>query len=119
MFGGGMRQTGILAAAGLYALDHHFERLKDDHENAKRLAVGLKELKGVSIRPEFVETNIVLFDVADSGKTSFEMRDALKEKIILIHAVNKTQIRLVTHLDVSREDVETALVAFRTVLRKG
>ena len=119
MFGGGMRQCGIIAAAGLYALDHHLERLKEDHENAKRLAVGLKELRGVSIRPEQVETNIILFDVADSGKTSFEIRDFLKEKNILIHAVNKTQIRLVTHLDVNREDIETALVAFGTVLRKA
>jgi threonine aldolase len=119
MFGGGMRQVGIIAAAGLYALDHHFERLKEDHENAKRLAVGLKELRGVSIRPEQVETNIILFEVADSGKTSFEIRDALKEKNILIHAVNKTQIRLVTHLDVNREDIEIALAAFGTVLRKA
>jgi len=119
MFGGGMRQGGIVAAAGLYALDRHFERLKDDHENAKRLAVGLKELRGVSIRPEQVETNIVLFDVADSGKTSFELGNSLKEKNILIHAVNKTQIRLVTHLDVNREDIEIALVAFGSVLRKA
>jgi threonine aldolase len=118
MFGGGMRQCGIIAAAGLYALDHHLERLKEDHENAKRLAVGLKELRGVSIRPEQVETNIILFDLTDPGKTSFELRDSLKEKNILIHAVNKTQIRLVTHLDVNREDIETALVAFGTVLRK-
>jgi threonine aldolase len=119
MFGGGMRQVGIIAAAGLHALDHHLERLKEDHENAKRLAVGLKELRGVSIHPEQVETNIVLFDVADSGKTSFEIRDFLKEKNILIHAVDKTHIRLVTHLDVNREDIETTLVAFGTVLRKG
>ncbi len=114
-----MRQVGIIAAAGLHALDHHLERLKEDHENAKRLAVGLKELRGVSIRPEQVETNIVLFDVADSGKTSSEIRDFLKEKNILIHAVDKTHIRLVTHLDVNREDIETTLVAFGTALRKG
>ena len=114
-----MRQVGIIASAGLYALDHHLERLREDHEYAKRLAVGLKELRGVSIHPEQVETNIVLFDVADSGKTSFEIRDSLKGKNILIHPVNKTQVRLVTHLDVDREDIETALVGFGTVLKKG
>jgi len=119
MFGGGMRQIGIIAAAGIYALDHHLERLKEDHENAKRLAVGLKELRGVSIRPEHVETNIIIFDLADSGKSAFEIKDSMKEKNILIHAVNKTQIRLVTHLDANREDIETALVAFGNVLRKA
>jgi threonine aldolase len=119
MFGGGMRQVGIIAAAGIYALDHHLKRLKEDHENAKRLAVGLKKLRGVSIHPEQVETNIILFDMTDPGKSTFEMRDSMKGRNVLIHAVNKTQIRLVTHLDVNREDIETALVAFGTVLRKA
>ena len=58
-----MRQVGIIAAAGIYALNHHLERLKEDHHNAKRLAVGMKEFKGVSIDPKHVETNIVIFDV--------------------------------------------------------
>jgi threonine aldolase len=60
MFGGGMRQVGIIAAAGIYALDHHMERLKEDHQNAKRLALGLKELKGISINPDHVETNMLM-----------------------------------------------------------
>lgn len=119
MFGGGMRQVGIIAAAGIYALDHHLERLKEDHENAKRLAVGLKELIGVLIHPEHVETNIILFDVADSGKSAFEIGDSVKEKNILINTVSQTQIRLVTHLDVNRENIETALMAFRKVLRNA
>jgi threonine aldolase len=116
MFGGGMRQVGIIAAAGRYALDHHLERLKEDHQNAKRLAVGLKELKGVSLDPKHVETNIVIFDVTETGKTGLQIAEAMKHHGILIHAFGKAQIRLVTHLDISKEDIETALTAFKKVL---
>ena len=118
MFGGGMRQVGIIAAAGRYALDHHLERLKEDHQNAKRLAVGLKELKGVSLDPKHVETNIVIFDVTETGKTGLQIAEAMKHHGILIHAFGKTQIRVVTHLDVSGEDIEIALKAFEEVLGK-
>ncbi len=116
MFGGGMRQAGIIAAAGIYALNHHLERLKEDHHNAKRLAVGLKEFKGVSIDPKHVETNIVIFDVTDTGMTGAQVAEAMKKEGVLIHAFGKTQIRLVTHLDVSGEDIEIALKAFKKVL---
>jgi threonine aldolase len=116
MFGGGMRQVGIIAAAGIYALDHHFERLKEDHQNAKRLAVSLKEFKGVSIDPRHVETNIVIFDVANTRMTALQVAEMMKKESILIHAIGKTQIRLVTHLDVTAEDIEKALKAFRKVL---
>jgi len=116
MFGGGMRQVGIIAAAGIYALDNHIERLKEDHQNAKRLAQGLKEIKGISIDPEEVETNILIFDVAGTGITPIQIRDAIKKEGVLIHALSRTQIRLVTHLDVSKEDIETALKAFKKVL---
>lgn len=115
MFGGGMRQVGIIASAGLYALDHHIERLKEDHQNAKRLAVGLKELKGVSLDPKHVETNIVIFDVTETGKTGLQIAEAMKPHGVLIHAFGKTQIRLVTHLDVSGEDIEMALNVFAKV----
>ena len=116
MFGGGMRQVGIIAAAGIYALDHHVDRLKDDHQHAKRLAFGLKEIKGISVNPEEVETNILFFDVAQTGKTSPQIVEAMKKEGVLIHASGKTRIRLVTHLDVDSEDIETALKAFRRVL---
>ena len=116
MFGGGMRQVGIIAAAGIYALDHHFERLKEDHQNAKRLGVGLKEFKGVSIDPRHVETNILIFDVANTRMTALQVAEAMKKQGILIHAVGKTQIRLVTHLDVTAEDIEKALKAFKKIL---
>ncbi len=117
MFGGGMRQAVIVAAAGIYALERHLERLAEDHQNARRLAVGLKELKGVSIEPKFVETNIVIFDVANSGMTAAQVTEAMKKEGVLIHPVSKTQIRLVTHLDINHEDVETALKAFRKLLK--
>ena len=116
MFGGGMRQVGIIAAAGIYALDHHFERLKEDHQNAKRLGVGLKEFKGVSIDPRHVETNIVIFDVANTRMTALQVAEMMKKESILIHAIGKTQIRLVTHLDVTAEDIEKALKAFKKIL---
>jgi len=118
MFGGGMRQVGIIAAAGIYALDHHFERLKEDHANAKRLAQGLRELKGISINPDHVETNIVIFDVAQTGMTAREIAEKMKEEGVLIHPFGKTEIRMVTHLDVNRDDVETALKAFRKIFKK-
>jgi threonine aldolase len=117
MFGGGMRQAGIIAAAGIYALDHHLERLKEDHQNARRLALGLKEMKGVSIDPGQVETNIIISSIADPGMTAPQMAEAMKKNGVLIHPIGKTQIRLVTHLDVSHEDIEVALEAFRKVLQ--
>ncbi len=119
MFGGGMRQVGIIAAAGLYALDHHLDRLKEDHQNAKRLAVGLKELKGVSLDPRHVETNIVIFDVTNTGKTGPQIAEAMKQHGVLVHPFGKTQIRLVTHLDVTDADVEVALKVFEKVLGKN
>jgi threonine aldolase len=116
MFGGGMRQVGIIAAAGIYALDHHIERLKEDHQNAKRLAIGLKEFKGVSINPDHVETNILIFNIADTGMTAQQAAETMRREGVLIHAIGKTQIRLVTHLDVSSEDIEKALKAFKKLL---
>ena len=116
MFGGGMRQAGIIAAAGIYALDHHLDRLKEDHRNAKRLALGLKEIRGISINPDEVETNILFFDVDRTGKTAAQVAETMKKERILIYATGKTRIRLVTHLDVNREEIETALKAFQRVL---
>jgi threonine aldolase len=118
MFGGGMRQVGIVAAAGIYALDHHLERLKEDHQNAKRLAVGLKEFKGVSIDPKHVETNIVIFDITDTGMIGSHVAEIMKKEGVLIHAFGKTQIRLVTHLDVSNDDIEEALKVLEKVFGK-
>ena len=113
-----MRQAGIIAAAGIYALDYHLERLREDHQNAKRPAVGLKEFKGVSIDPKHVETNIVIFDVGNTAMTAARVAEAMKKERVLIHAFGKTQVRLVTHLDVTAEEIEKALKAFKKVLGK-
>jgi threonine aldolase len=117
MVGGGMRQAGILAAAGIYALDHHVDRLKEDHESARRLALGLKEIKGTTLNPDHVETNIIIFGVAGTGMTSPAVRDAMKNEGVLMNALGNDQIRLVTHLDVTRKDIDKALEAFRKVIR--
>ena len=113
-----MRQVGILAAAGIYALDHHVDRLKEDHDNARRLAMGLQEIKGISFNPDHVETNIIICGVAKTGMTPVELREAMKKEGVLMNALGGEQIRLVTHLDVTRQDIDTALVAFRKVILK-
>jgi threonine aldolase len=114
MFGGGMRQAGILAAAGHYALDHHLERLSEDHDKAQMLAKGLALLKGIAVDPDQVETNIVIFEVLEN-QTAPQIAEAMKKRGVLIHAFEKSRIRLVTHLDVSRADIRKALAAFKEV----
>ncbi|MEW6186057.1 MAG: low-specificity L-threonine aldolase [Thermodesulfobacteriota bacterium] len=115
MLGGGMRQVGILAAAGLYALDHHRKRLPEDHEKARRLAMGLAECRGVSILPEYTETNIVLFELNKGKLTAPEAAEVLKGKGLLVLPTGPQQIRLVTHLDVSAEDIDATLKIFKRV----
>ena len=107
--GGGMRQIGILAAAGLIALEESPKLLHIDHENARILAEGVANLKGISIDAEKVATNIVIFDVTATGKTSAEICEKLKEHNILAIPFGKA-IRMVTHCDVSREDIEKTLI---------
>ena len=107
--GGGMRQVGILAAAGLIALTESPKHLHVDHENAKRLAEGAANFSGVKIDAERVQTNIVIFDVSATGVTSFEICAALKEQEILAIPFGAA-IRMVTHSDVSRADIETTLL---------
>ncbi|MBI4766741.1 MAG: low-specificity L-threonine aldolase [Deltaproteobacteria bacterium] len=115
MFGGGMRQAGILAAAGIYALDHHLEKLKATHDQAKRLACFLSGLKGVSIDPAEVETNIVIFDVSKSPKKPVQIAGELRTRGVLILPMGKTSIRLVTHIDISDAGIEQAMEAFGQV----
>jgi threonine aldolase len=112
MIGGAMRQAGIVAAAGLYALDHHVERLADDHANARRLAEGLAELPGVDIDLARVETNIVVFGVSDA----FALSGSLYERGVQITPLGPDRLRAVTHLDVDAAGVERALDVFRQVL---
>ncbi|HXV56871.1 MAG TPA: GntG family PLP-dependent aldolase [Gaiellaceae bacterium] len=109
LFGGAMRQAGIVAAAGLYALDHHVERLAEDHANARLLAEGLAEA-GLPVDVEQVESNFVLLDVSVLGLAADEAVARLRaEGVLLSFASRKDVLRAVTHLDVSAEDVERAI----------
>lgn len=116
LLGGGMRQAGVLAAAGLVALEETPQRLHEDHANAKRLAKGLAELPGVRIDPEKVVTNIVIFDVAETGIAANEICAQLQEDRGVLASGFGTSIRMVTHYDVTRADIETALNALRDVV---
>lgn len=113
--GGGMRQVGVLAAAGLVALEETPKILHIDHENARVLAEGAANLKGVKIDAETVVTNIVIFDVAATGKTVAEIVDGLKERGILAIGFGSL-IRMVTHYDVSRADIEATIKALEEIL---
>jgi threonine aldolase len=111
LLGGGMRQAGVLAAAGLHALEHHVERLADDHANARRLAAGLEAL-GLRVDPA-PETNMVMFEV--DGARAFAQ--ALGERRLLINPVGPGRFRAVTHMDVSASDVAEALGRIEEILR--
>lgn len=108
MFGGGMRQAGILAAAGLYALEHNVHRLKDDHDNAKNLALHLQQISTVFVDPDRVDTNIVVFEVVRSEKSTPELLQAFKDSGVLLNTMGDRMFRAVTHLDVDGADIEKA-----------
>lgn len=105
-FGGGMRQAGFLAAAGIYALDHHVDRLKDDHAHAKALSEALLKTKYV-LSVMSVETNIILFEVAPGSAAQIVAK--FKEKGLLCNATSTSTIRLVTHLDLSPQMIDQAI----------
>lgn len=110
-----MRQAGILAAAGLIALEKSPKRLHEDHANARRLANGLAAINGISIDPEAVVTNIVIFDIAETGKNQAEICNNLQEADILAFGWESV-IRMVTHCDVSTADIDKALEIVNTQL---
>jgi threonine aldolase len=117
LLGGGMRQAGVLAAAGLVALEESPPKLKEDHANARLLSVGLAELPGVKIDPECVVTNIVLFDVSGTNLSADDICARLKERGVLVSGFG-TSIRMVTHYDVSCADIDRALDALHAVLEE-
>ena len=114
LFGGSMRQAGIAAAGCLYALDHHVDRLVDDHENARILANGLAEIDGIHVRTRNPESNMVFFDVSglDVNNDEFLLRLA---KAHVRMSMTGREVRAVTHLNVSRKDIETVIVAVRNI----
>ncbi|NWF74005.1 MAG: aminotransferase class I/II-fold pyridoxal phosphate-dependent enzyme [Nitrospirae bacterium] len=116
MYGGSMRQSGILAAAGIYALEHHIGRLKVDHDHAKQLARALHQIPTVRINPQDVETNIVIFEVIGHHLAPPALVAALKKEGVLINAIGGDSFRAVTHLDISRAMTEEACAIFSRVL---
>ncbi len=113
MLGGGMRQVGMLAAAASYALDHHIERLAEDHANARLLAEGLAKIGGFKVDPESVDTNIVVFDVSTHHHSVKDIVQSLKDAGVLMIPFGRSCVRAVTHLDVKRADIERAIATAR------
>ena len=119
MFGGGMRQAGVLAAAGLVALERSPKRLHIDHENARRLAQGIAEIHGLRIDPKKVRTNIVIFDCSKTGKTAVELCEALSLRGVWAQDTATYSVRFVTHCDVNREGIERALGVLQEVVTQA
>jgi len=117
MFGGGMRQAGIIAAAGLVALDEVLPELADDNRRAHQLAVGLAEISGIVLDPETVETNIVFFSLDDSaGLNATELAVRLADEGVLCHPLGRDSIRMVTHYHISDSDIERVVAVTVGVL---
>jgi threonine aldolase len=119
MLGGGMRQAGIIAAAGIVALEQMVGRLAEDHANARRLGMGLAELPGLGIDPSRVQTNIVFFRVIDGRFTWLSFLDALKRRGVRMGELGHGRIRAVTHSGITNSDIDQAVAAVADVLRAG
>jgi len=117
--GGGMRQVGVLAAAGLVALEETPKRLHVDHENALYLAESLAQIPGVTLNAKEVVTNIVIFSVAETGVAASAICDELARQGVRCGPTGKFSIRMVTHYDVDRAGVDRAVAAMRAVLEKA
>ena len=118
-FGGAMRQAGIIAAAGVYALKHNVERLAEDHDNAKRFARLIAQIDGIGVDPDAIETNMIYFDVAGTGLSAPEVSRRLLEHGVRIGPFDEHRMRAVTHLDVDTAGVEEAAQALRAVVGDG
>jgi threonine aldolase len=114
LLGGGMRQVGVLAAAGLLALDRMVDRLAEDHAHARRLAEGLAGIRGIRVDLSRVQTNIVIFRVDRPGGVA-ELVEGCRSRKVKIHGAGPGSIRCVTHKDVDTEDVDRAIAAIREI----
>jgi threonine aldolase len=116
MLGGGMRQAGIVAAGGLYALRHNVARLADDHANARRLADGLRSIPGIKVDRESVATNIFYADILRDDMTASEFVDRLREHGVLINrpSAGRRTVRFVTHFGIETDDIDAAIDAIRS-----
>jgi len=118
VFGGGMRQAGVIAAGALYALEHQVARLADDHLHAQLLADAIRDCPGLRLSPTVVETNIVIFHIAPELETGAGFVARLRERGIGALAIGRDQVRMCTHLDVSREDAIAACRVIQDVARE-
>ena len=118
MLGGGMRQAGVLAAAGLVALDTMIDRLVEDHQHARRLAHGLANIEGLHVDPDSIQTNIVFFEVDEKLGTAADLIAALNRNGVLVSYPGKQSIRMVTHRHIAPEDIEEALSRTSTAVRE-
>jgi threonine aldolase len=116
IFGGGMRQAGIIAAGGLYAIRHNVPELAKDHQRAQRLAVALSQLAAVSINPEHTHTNIIMFSADNRLGTGLEIESQLRTAGLSCFSLTGNQIRLVTHRDLTDEDIDQSIQVFQKVL---
>jgi threonine aldolase len=119
LLGGGMRQAGVIAAAGIVALETMVDRLGEDHDNARLLAEGLGGIEGIEIDLKRVQTNIVIFAVRHPTITASTLSRRLREERVLVHQISAESIRCLTHKDVSRADVERALAMIRKITTSG
>jgi threonine aldolase len=117
LFGGGMRQAGIVAAGALYALDHHIERLADDHRNAKIIGQAIADTPGLTLTPSKVDTNLVWFRIDPAAGNAKDITAQLKQAGILVHAVGPQKIRICTHLDVTQAQAERVAETLRKVVK--
>jgi len=116
IFGGGMRQAGIIAAGALFALEHNRERLEEDHKKAKYLAEQLQRVPGFHIDTEYVQTNVVVIDIKARKETSGDILTQLKKEGVLLSEMGNTILRAVTHLDVSMEQIKSAVHIIQSIL---
>jgi threonine aldolase len=117
-YGGGMRQAGILAAAAIYAVNNHFERLAEDHRRAKMLAEFIETLSEVEFDPETVQTNIIIFDIRKTGIDGQKFVDLLAQESVKMISFARTKIRAVTNLNISDLDIEQSIAALKKVFDK-
>ena len=119
LFGGALRQAGIVAAAAVYALENHLDRLQEDHKNAKELARQLSAIDGISASPEDVETNLIYFEIAEELGTAVQLNDALSEYGVRLCPFGGQRMRVATHLEIASADIPVVAGAVRKVLAAG
>jgi len=119
LFGGALRQAGIVAAAAVYALEHNVERLAEDHRHAKQLAEMIADIRGLSVHADTIETNIVFFDVDPALGFASQLSGALESRGVRIHDTDSQRLRACTHLDLSRKDIPEVGRILRDCVQKG